>query len=70
MWNLQYGTNGYRLMGNRLVGARGEAGRGWMNWEPGVSICRLLCIGQLNRKAQLDNTENYSHHPVITYNGK
>ena len=55
---------------NRLVVAKGEGvGRG-MDWEVGVSRCKLLYIEWINNKVLLYSTENYSQYPVINHNGK
>ena len=49
MWNLKYGTNIpiYRTetfinMENRLLVAKGEGGGSGVDWEFGVSRCKLL----------------------------
>ena len=41
-----------------------------MEWEVGVSRCKLLRIGWINNKVLLYGTENYIHYPVINHNGK
>ena len=45
---------------NRLVVARGEGVGGGMEWEVGVSRCKLLYIEWINNKVLLYSTENYS----------
>ena len=40
-----------------------------MDWESGVSRCRLLHIGWIN-KVLLYSTGNYIQCPVIKHNGK
>ena len=40
------------------------------DWEFGVSIGELLCIGRINNKALLYNTGNYIQFSVITSTGK
>ena len=40
-----------------------------MDWESGVSRCRLLYIGWIN-KVLLYSTGNYIQCPVIKHNGK
>ena len=47
MWNLKYGTNEpiYKIetdAQNRLVVAKGEGGESGMDWEFGVSRCKLV----------------------------
>ena len=36
----------------------------------GISRQKLLCIGWINSKALLNNTENYVQYPLINPNGK
>ena len=40
-----------------------------MDWEFGISRCKLVCIEWVN-KVLLYSTENYVQHPVINHNGK
>ena len=54
----------------RLVVANGEEVGGGMEWEVGVSRCKLLCIEWINTKVLLCSTENYIHYPMIKHNGK
>ena len=44
-------------------------GRG-MDWEFGISRCKLLYIGWINYKVLLYSTGNYIQYPVINHNGK
>ena len=55
---------------NRLVAAKGEGCGGGMNWEFGVSRCKLLHIEWMNNKVLLYSTGNYIQCPVINCNGK
>ena len=41
-----------------------------MDWEFGISRCKLLYIEWINNKVLLYSTENYSQYPVINYNKK
>ena len=41
-----------------------------MEWEVGVSRCKLLYIERINNKVLLHSTENYIQYPVINHNGK
>ena len=41
-----------------------------MEWEFGVSRCKLLHTGWLNNKVLLYSTGNYIQYPEINYNGK
>ena len=69
-WNLNNDTNEptyeqkQNHWQNRLVVAKGR-----MDWEAGVSICKLLYIGWIN-KFLLYSTENYIQYPMINYNGE
>ena len=51
-----------------LVVAKG-VGEGGMDWEFGISRCKLLYIGWIN-KVLLYSTGNYIQSPVINHNGK
>ena len=57
-------------MENRLVVAKGEGGGGGMDWEFGISRCKLLYIGLINNKVLLYSTRNYIQHPEINHSGK
>ena len=48
----------------------GGEGRGGMEWEFGVSRCKLLYIEWINNKVLLYSTGNYIQYPVINHNGK
>ena len=53
---------------NRLVIVKGEGvGRG-MNWEVGVSRCRLLYMNK--QQGPRLSTEKYIQYPMINHNGK
>ena len=54
---------------NRLVVVKGKGGGGEMDGEFGVSRCKLLHIGWIN-KVLLYSTGNSSQYPVINHNGK
>ena len=43
---------------------------GGMDWEFGVSRCKLLYIEWVNNKVLLYSTGNYIQYPVINCNGK
>ena len=69
---LTFLQNGNRLtdLENRLVLAKGErSGRG-MNWESGISRCKLLHVVWINTKVLLQSPGSYSQYPVINHNGK
>ena len=54
---------------NKLVVAKGEGSEAGMEWERGISRCKLMYIGWIN-KALLYSTGNYIQYLVINYNGK
>ena len=55
---------------NRFVVAKGEGVGGGMEWEFGVSRCKLLYVGWINNKVLLYSTENYIQYSVIDHNGE
>ena len=55
---------------DRFVVGKGEGDRGGMNWEFGISRCKLLYIEWTNNKVLLCSTGNYIQYPVINHNGK
>ena len=50
--------------------AKGERGGGGMDWEFGVSRCKLLHIKWINNKVLLYSTGNYIQYPEINHNEK
>ena len=76
IWH-KYGTNEliYKTetdsdIENRLVVAKGVgAGRG-MDWEFGVSRCKLLHLEWIDNKVLMYSTGNYIQSPGISHNGK
>ena len=73
MWNLKHDpneliheTNRLTDVENRLVVAVAKWGGG-MNWEFGVSRCKLVYTEWINNKVLLYSTGQY---PVINHNGK
>ena len=54
----------------QTCGCQGGEGWRWIDWEFGVSRCKLLYIGWINNKVLLYSTGNYSQYPVINHNGK
>ena len=48
---------------------RGKGGGG-LNWESGISRCKLVYIEWINNKVLLYSTGNYIQYPVINHNGK
>ena len=55
---------------NRLVVAKGKEVGGGMEWEVGVSRCKLLDMKWINNKVLLYSMENYIPYPMINHNGK
>ena len=55
---------------NRLVVAKGEGVGGGMDWEFGMSRCKLLYIGWINNKVLLYSTETYIQYPVTNHHRK
>ena len=47
-----------------------EAGGGGMDWEFGMSGCKLLDVGWIINKVWLYSTGNYIQYPMINRNGK
>ena len=43
---------------------------GGMDWEFGISRCKLLYIEWINNKVLVCNTGNYIQYPVISHNRK
>ena len=55
---------------NRLVVAKGEGVGGGLEWEVGVSRCKLLHVEWIDDGVLLCNTENNFQCPVMDHNGK
>ena len=73
IWHkLTYLWNRNRLtdIENRFVVAKGKSGTRGMDWEFGVSRCKLLHIEWINDKVLLYNTGNYTQYSVINHNEK
>ena len=47
--------------------AKGEGGWGGMDWEFGVSGCKLFYIGWINNKVLLQSTGCYIQPPMINH---
>ena len=78
MWNLKYEPNGMYLQKQKqiqrhreqIVVPRGKEGAGRTDSVFGISRCKLLYIGWINKKVLLRNTRNHIQLPVINHNGK
>ena len=55
---------------NRLVVAKGKRAGEQIEWEIGVSRCKLLYLEWINNKVLLYSTENYIQYPMIDHNGR
>ena len=55
---------------NRVMVAKGEEREGGVDWEFGISTCKLLYTEWINTKVLLYSTENYIQYPVINHNEK
>ena len=54
----------------QLVVTKWDRSRGRMDWEFGISRCKLLYLGSINSKVQLYSTGNSIQSPGINHNGK
>ena len=66
LFTKQKQTQGHR---EQICGYQGEGGRG-MDWEFGISSCKLVYIGWINNEVLLYSTGNYIQYPGINHNGK
>ena len=55
---------------SRLAVAQKEGVGGEMEWEAGISRCKLLYIEWINNKVLLYSTESHIQNPMMTNNGK
>ena len=55
---------------NHSGGCQGGGAGGGMEWEAGVSRCKLLHREWINNKVLLYSTGNNIQYPVINHNGK
>ena len=54
----------------QTCGCQGGGGGGGMDWEFGISRCKLLYIEWIKNKVPLYSTGNCIQYPVINHNGK
>ena len=54
----------------QMVVPRGKEGAGRTDSVFGISRCKLLYMGWINKKVLLRNTRNHIQLPVINHNGK
>ena len=64
-----YKTELWTKKENKLVVAKRVGDRGRIEWETGVSRCKLLHIERIN-KFLLLSTENYIQYSMISHNRK
>ena len=74
-WNLNYGTNepNYKTetdMENTLAVAKGEKGERGMDWEFGVSRCKLLQLECIDNKVVLYRLSNLLRQTIMENNIK
>ena len=69
-WTYLWNRNRLTDIENRLVVAKGKGGGGGVEWEFGVSRCKLLYTEWINNKVLLYSTGNYIRYPMINHNGK
>ena len=50
--------------------AKGEGVGGEMEWEVGMSRCKLSYIEWIDNKVLLYSTENHIQYPMTNHNGK
>ena len=50
--------------------AKGEGVGGGMEWEVGVSTCKLLYVEWINNKVLLYSSGSYIQYPLINHNRK
>ena len=62
--------NRNRLTENRLVVVKETRGGGGVDWEFGVSRCKLLYLAWIHNRVQLYSTGSYIQYPVINHDGK
>ena len=66
LWN----RNRIRDTEHKLVVVKGEGLDGGMEWESGISRCKLAYTGWMNNKVLWHSTGNYIQIPVINHNRK
>ena len=72
-WNLKYNTSELLQSGNRLEDIenrldKGEEGGEGMEWDFGISRCKLVYTGWMKNKAVLQSTVNSIQHLEINHN--
>ena len=57
-------------MEHRLVVSKGEGVERRMDWEFGITRCKLFYVRWINHKVLLQSTESYIQDPLINHHGK
>ena len=78
IWNLKYNTNEHTYETETHSQTyrtywslpRGRETGGEIDWEFGISRCKLLYIEWINNNVLLYSTGNYIQYPVINHSGK
>ena len=55
---------------NRLVIDKAKGVGGGMDWEFGISRCKLVYTEWINNKVLLYSKENYIQYPMVNHYGK
>ena len=55
---------------DRLVVAKGQGGGGELDWEVGISRCKLLHTEWIDNQVLLYSTGNYIQYPEVNHKGK
>ena len=69
-WTYLWNRNRLTDIESRIVVAKEKGSGGEINWEFGISICKLLYIEWINIKVLLYSSGNYIQYSVINHNRK
>ena len=69
-WTYLWNRNRLTDIENRLVVAKEEGDGGGMDWEFGVSRCKLFIYRMDKQQGLLYSTGHYIQYPVTNHNGK
>ena len=73
VWNLKYGTNEpiwKTETDSQTCGCQGGGGGNWVDWEFGVSRCKLLPLKWISSEVLLNSIENYIQSLVMEHDGR
>lgn len=72
MWHRRYDTD--KLTRKTETDSQARSADLWlprgMDWEFGISRCKLLCIGRIHNRVLLKSTGSYTQYPVVKCNEK